>query len=69
MSILKKGVRFTSQDTGEPMVRDEIPLLVNNLTSTGMRRAAICGLCLMYQQGYSINAALEILGDTPKEKL
>ena len=69
MNILKKGVRFVSQDTGKPISKEELPLVLCNLTPTGMRRAAIYGLCLMYRQGYSINAALEILGDTPKDKL
>jgi hypothetical protein len=68
MNILKRGVRFISQDTGEPMVEDELPLVVNNLTPAGMRRAAIVGVCQMCREGYSVNGLLELLGDKPKEK-
>jgi hypothetical protein len=67
VSILKKGVRFTSQDTNNPMTEDEIPFVVHSLTPTGMRRAAVVGVCDMCRQGFSINQALEILGDKPKE--
>jgi hypothetical protein len=67
MGILKKGVRFISQDTGEPMAEEEIPFLIHNLTPTGLRCAAIVGLYHLHQQGYSINSALELLGEKPKE--
>ncbi|MDR2186374.1 MAG: hypothetical protein LBO80_12025 [Treponema sp.] len=68
MSILKKGVRFTSQDTGYPIMEEEIPLIILNLTPIGLQRLAIVGLQYLRGMGYSINQALEILGDAPKEK-
>jgi hypothetical protein len=69
MNILKRGVRFASQDTDFPILEEEIPLIVINLTPAGMRRLAILGLHYLRGMGYSINKALEILGDKPpKEK-
>ena len=67
MSILKKGVRFTSQDTDYPMLEEEIPFIVLNLTPTSMQRLAIVGLQYLRGMGYSINQTLTFLGDTPKE--
>jgi hypothetical protein len=67
VSILKKGVRFLSQDTNNPLTWDELPFLVDNLTPAGMRRAAVFGVCGMCLKGYSVNEVLEILGDEPKE--
>jgi hypothetical protein len=68
MSVLKKGVRFVSQDTNLPMLDEEVPFIITSLTPTGLRRAAIVGFACMQARGYSINQALEILGDKPKEK-
>jgi hypothetical protein len=68
MSVLKKGVRFVSQDTDLPMLEEEIPFLVLNLTPAGMRSAAIVGFHCLQRQGYSINKVLEILDEKPKEK-
>jgi hypothetical protein len=68
MSILKKGVRFVSQDTGKPITREEIPFIVHSLAPAGLRGAAIVGICYLYQHGYSINKALEFLGEKPEEK-
>jgi hypothetical protein len=68
MNILKKGVRFLSQDTGNPMAEEEIPLVVHSLTPAGIRRAAIVGVCQLYRQGHSVNKVLEILGGKPKEQ-
>jgi hypothetical protein len=67
MGLLKKGVRFISQDTGAPMIEAELPFFVHSLTPVGLRRAAIVGLCHLYQQGCSVNSVLEILGEKPKE--
>jgi hypothetical protein len=68
VSILKKGVRFASQDTNNPMLEEEIPLIVCNLTPKGIHRAALVGFCYMRQQRYSVNKVLEILGGKPKEQ-
>jgi hypothetical protein len=68
MTILKKGVRFISQDTGNPMLEDEVPFIIKNLTPKGMRCAAILGFVHLQRQGYTLNKALEILGETPKEQ-
>jgi hypothetical protein len=68
VSVLKKGVRFTSQDTNSPMTEDEVPFVVHNLTPAGIRCAAAFGIWDMCRQGFSINQALEILGGKPKEK-
>jgi hypothetical protein len=67
--VLKKGVRFVSQDTGLPLLEEEIPFVITSLTPTGMRRAAELGFILIQRQGFSLNQALDILGDTPKEVL
>ena len=63
MSILKKGVRFNSQDTDTAMTDDEIPFIITNLTPTGMRKAACVGFHYMKSLGFSINKALEIMGN------
>ena len=63
MSILKKGIRFNSQDTGAAMTSGEIPFIVMNLTPSGMRKAAILGFEYMRSLGFSLNKALEIMGD------
>ncbi|MDR2020500.1 MAG: hypothetical protein LBQ14_07025 [Treponema sp.] len=68
MSILKRGVRFMSQDTDYPIMEEEIPFIILNLTPTGMQRLAIVGLQYLRSLGYSINQALELLGDKPKGK-
>jgi hypothetical protein len=49
------------------MIEEEIPFLVHSLTPAGLRRAAIVGFCYLYRQGHSVNSALEILGEKPKE--
>ena len=71
MSILKRGVRFTSQETDKPMLKEEVPLVVMNLTTRGLRLAAAAGFGLLQSWGYSINQAIELLGGAaaPKEKL
>jgi hypothetical protein len=66
MNLLKRGVRFTSQETDTPMLREEVPLVIMNLTPRGLRLAAAAGFGLLQARGYSINRALELLGDTPK---
>jgi hypothetical protein len=68
MSVLKKGVRFASQDTDFPMLEEEIPLLTVNLTPAGIRNAALVGCFYLRQQGYSINKVLEILDTKSKER-
>jgi hypothetical protein len=69
VSVLKRGVRFASQDTGEPMAEDEVPLVIENLTPAGMRRAAIVGFVHLQRHGYTLDKAQEILGDKPKEQI
>jgi hypothetical protein len=68
VTVLKKGVRFTSQDSGSPMSEDEVPYIIENLTPTGTRRAAIVGLVYLQRRGYTLNKTLELLGDKPEEK-
>ncbi|MDR0878959.1 MAG: hypothetical protein LBN21_13000 [Treponema sp.] len=68
MKILKKGIRFFSQDTGTPMLEAEIPSLILNLTRGGMYRAALVGLCAMHEKGLTISQVLNILDNKPKEK-
>jgi hypothetical protein len=68
VNLLKRGVRFTSQDTNEPLLQEEVPLIVLNLTPAGRERAALAGIHYFQTMGYSLNQALEILGDTPKEQ-
>jgi hypothetical protein len=67
MGILKKGIRFAGQDAGAPITEEEIPFIIHSLSPEGLRRAAIAGFYHLYQQGCSINGALEILGEEPKE--
>ena len=62
MSLLKKGVRFNSQDTGAPITDAEIPFIIMNLTPSGMRKAAVVGFECMRHLGFSLNKALEIMG-------
>jgi hypothetical protein len=62
MSILKKGVRFNSQDTGAAITGDEIPFIVMNLTPSGMKKAAFIGFQYMKALGFSIDKALEVMG-------
>jgi hypothetical protein len=57
-----------SQDTGEPLLQEEVPLVVMHLTPAGRERAALAGMNYFQAMGYSLNQALELLGDTPKEK-
>ena len=63
MSLLKKGVRFNSQDTGATLTDDEIPFIIMNLTPSGMKKAAIIGFQYMRFLGFSLNKALEIMGN------
>jgi hypothetical protein len=67
MSIFKKGVRFISQDTNEPIQEEEIPFILSNLTSAGLLRAAMVGFAFMHAQGFSINRALEVMSTNEKE--
>jgi hypothetical protein len=57
-----------SQDTDEPLLREEVPLVVWSLTPAGKERAALAGFHYFQAMGYSLNQALELLGDTPKEQ-
>jgi hypothetical protein len=66
VSILKKGIRFTSQDTGRPLLEEEIPFVITSLTNAGMRAAAEVGFYYLHKQGFSLDQALDILGN-PKE--
>jgi hypothetical protein len=49
------------------MLREEVPLILANLTPQGRSRAAMVGFHYLQTLGFSINRALELLGDTPKE--
>jgi hypothetical protein len=69
MKLLKRGVRFVSQDTDLPLLKEEVPLIIMNLTPAGLERAAMAGFHFFQTMGYSINQVLELLGDMPKEKL
>jgi len=62
MSLLKKGVRFNSQDSGAAMTDDEIPFIIMNLTQSGLKKAACVGFFYMKSLGFSLNKALEIMG-------
>jgi hypothetical protein len=68
VNLLKRGVHFVSQDTNEPLLQEEIPLVVMHLTPVGRERAALVGMHYFQTMGYSLNQALELLGDTPKEQ-
>jgi hypothetical protein len=68
MNILKKGVRFVSQDTNTPISQKEIPFILEKLTPMGLRRAALVSLILMKNLGMTLNQALDILDDKPEEK-
>jgi hypothetical protein len=67
MRLLKRGVHFVSQETDKPMLQEEIPLVVMNLTPHGLQLAASAAFRLLQSWGYSINQAFELLGETPKE--
>ena len=71
MNIIKRGVRFMSQETDKPMIVEEVPFIVNNLTPQGLRLAAIASFSLLQSWGYSLNQAIELLGgaetEAPKE--
>jgi hypothetical protein len=68
MSVLKNGVHFISQDTDCPITQEEIPFIISNLTFVGMRRAAIIGFVYLQQNGYTLNEALDTLGENLKER-
>jgi hypothetical protein len=68
MSLLKKGVRFISQDTNTPMTLNEIPFIFQELTPKAIQNAALFGLTWMMRQGMTLNQALDLLDDKPKEK-
>ncbi|MDR2144609.1 MAG: hypothetical protein LBP29_09595 [Treponema sp.] len=47
------------------MLKEEVPLIITNLTPAGLERAAVAGFHFLQTMGYSLDEALEVLGDTP----
>jgi len=68
MSLLKRGVLINVHEADTPMTREDIPLVVMNLSPHGLRLAAAVGLNVLQGWGYSLNQALAVLGGTPKER-
>jgi len=67
MKIFKRGVRFSRMGADEPLDRETISLVVDNLTQHGLQLVAAFGLVRLKDEGYSLNQFVELFGEMPKE--